>query len=130
MRKLLIATTLGAATILAGAIYATATATASSMRVLDGDTIELAGERVRILNIDTAELEARCPAELVLAQQARARLTDLLDDGPLDIRRIARRDRYGRTLATISVNGRDVGEVLISEGLARRWDGRRHPWCS
>lgn len=39
------------------------------------------------------------------------------------------KDRYGRTLGRVLVDGVDVGELLISEGLARRWDGRRHPWC-
>ena len=38
-------------------------------------------------------------------------------------------DRYGRMLATISVNGRDVGDMLISENLARPWEGKRRSWC-
>jgi micrococcal nuclease len=39
------------------------------------------------------------------------------------------RDRAGRTLGTVSVDGRDVGEVLVGEELARPWEGRRKPWC-
>ncbi|PAP96113.1 thermonuclease family protein [Mesorhizobium wenxiniae] len=39
------------------------------------------------------------------------------------------KDRYGRTLATIEVDGRDVGDILIGEGLARPWTGKRRPWC-
>jgi micrococcal nuclease len=45
-----------------------------------------------------------------------------IPDGP--------RDRYGRTLALVSVDSQDLGEALIAAGLARRWDGRRHPWCA
>ena len=30
-------------------------------------------------------------------------------------------DRYGRTLARITVNGQDAGEYLVSLGLARPW---------
>lgn len=30
-------------------------------------------------------------------------------------------DPYGRTLATVSVNGMDAGDYLISQGLARPW---------
>ena len=30
-------------------------------------------------------------------------------------------DRYGRTLARVSVGGRDAGDQLIRLGLARRW---------
>lgn len=39
------------------------------------------------------------------------------------------KDRYGRTLATIEVNGRDVGKIMIAEGLARPWTGKRRSWC-
>lgn len=35
----------------------------------------------------------------------------------------------GRTLAVVWVGGQDVGEVLVAEGLARAWGGRREPWC-
>lgn len=38
-------------------------------------------------------------------------------------------DRYGRTLAALSVNGVDAGDMLVSEGLARTWSGRREAWC-
>jgi hypothetical protein len=27
-------------------------------------------------------------------------------------------------------NGRSLGAMLVDEGLARRWDGARHPWCA
>ncbi len=41
-----------------------------------------------------------------------------------------KRDKYGRTLATLTANGRDVGDVLIGEGLARPYHGeRRKSWC-
>jgi micrococcal nuclease len=46
-----------------------------------------------------------------------------------DPRDSRRRDRYGRTLATTSVNDRDAGEVMIAEGLARPWDSKRQSWC-
>ncbi|WP_247642875.1 thermonuclease family protein [Roseibium sp. TrichSKD4] len=42
-------------------------------------------------------------------------------------------DRYGCTLSFVRVNGRDVGDMLVREGLARTWPdsggGRREPWC-
>src|SRR5437762_4160411 len=38
-------------------------------------------------------------------------------------------DRYGRKLRTVERNGRSLGEILIAEGLARRWGGARHSWC-
>jgi endonuclease YncB( thermonuclease family) len=42
---------------------------------------------------------------------------------------VGRRDRYDRVVAYIVVDGRDLGEVLMAEGLARAWRGRREPWC-
>lgn len=38
-------------------------------------------------------------------------------------------ERHGRALARIVVDGLDVGEILVAEGLARRSKPRRG-WCS
>lgn len=35
-------------------------------------------------------------------------------------------DQFGRMLRLVTVDGRSVGETLISEGLAQPWEGRRH----
>ncbi|WP_290897841.1 thermonuclease family protein [Hoeflea sp.] len=41
-----------------------------------------------------------------------------------------RTDRYGRTLACVYADGRDVAKALIAAGLARPYDGgRREGWC-
>jgi len=97
--------------------------------VVDGDTFWLRGEKVRIANIDAPEQsEPRCAAEAQLAHKATARLQALLNAGVPALTR-AGKDRYGRTLATVSVNGADVGRSLAAAGLARIWDGARHPWC-
>lgn len=103
--------------------------------IVDGDTVTIAGDRIRIANIDAPELHrAQCDAERRLAIVAKARIGELLRSGTIavhigDPRDGRRKDRHGRTLATITVDGRDVGEIMIAEGLARPWDGRRHPWC-
>jgi endonuclease YncB( thermonuclease family) len=40
------------------------------------------------------------------------------------------RDRYDRLLGRLIVNGTDVGNTLIAEGLARAYDGGRQlGWC-
>ncbi len=106
---------------------------ARACRAIDGDTIRCARERIRISNIDTPELgaHARCHAEAERAERAKRFTAERLAAGPVEVTRDARRprDRYGRTLATVRAGGRDLGEALIEAGLARRWDGRRHPWC-
>lgn len=101
-----------------------------SVRVIDGDTFDYAGERIRIADIDTPELRARCEDESRLARAATARLRVLLAAGPFELKRLGRdEDRYGRKLRIVTRGGRSLGDVLVSEGLARTWTGRREPWC-
>ena len=98
--------------------------------VHDGDTVRLcSGERVRIANIDAPELpdSPKCRdrrrqgwCDTRLAIESRDALRDMLRQGEPRLQRQGV-DRYGRTLARLSVNGRDVGETLVSAGLARRW---------
>lgn len=40
------------------------------------------------------------------------------------------KDRYGRVLARFRIGDTAAGDMLIAEGLARRWRGRREDWCS
>jgi endonuclease YncB( thermonuclease family) len=39
------------------------------------------------------------------------------------------KDKYGRTLAVIRISGRNVGDILIAEGLARSWPDGQEFWC-
>ena len=95
---------------------------------VDGDTLWWKGEKIRIADIDTPEIDGKCAYEKQTAIRARNRLATLLG-GKFRIHREGQ-DRYGRTLAIITVNGRSVGDMLVSEGLARTWTGRREPWCA
>jgi endonuclease YncB( thermonuclease family) len=108
-------------------------ASASDTYVIDGDTIVIAGEHIRIANIDAPEIgHYKCDAELRLGNVARARMQALTASGSISIVRGDHgrmTDKYGRSLGRVMVDGKDVGEILIAEGLARRWDGKRHPWC-
>lgn len=111
------------------------------IRIIDGDTFEMAGETIRIANIDAPERapRSRCQAEAALAEVARQELDGLLGaswagpHGSTVLPTIERdgRDRYGRTLARVrSVKGEDVGEALIARNAAVRWTGRRAEWCA
>jgi micrococcal nuclease len=108
-----------------------AKAPAEICQAIDGDTIQCVGRRVRLVNVDTPELHGQCPAEIALAHRALDFTAARLAAGEIAIVVDAHRprDRYGRTLAWVLVDGRDVGESLIAAGLARRWDGKRRPWC-
>ena len=100
--------------------------------VVDGDTIYLAGEKIRIAGIDAPEThDYGCASELALGERSAARLRELVNSGALTLTSIDRdEDRYGRKLRNVAVDGRDVGAVLVSEGLAREYGGGRQPWCA
>jgi micrococcal nuclease len=101
-------------------------------RVVDGDTIHTYdGTKYRLLGYDTPETyQAQCAEELALGQRATQRLKNLLSLGHVHLTESGKIDRYGRTLAWLTVDGQDVGGILISEGLARPYHGgRRGSWC-
>ncbi|MDI7864146.1 thermonuclease family protein [Rhizobiaceae bacterium n13] len=100
--------------------------------VVDGDTFWLDGVKIRIADIDTPEVsEPRCASEARLGARATDRLVSLLNGGAFDLEPLPDRDedRYGRKLRIVVRNGRSIGDILVSEGLARTWSGRREPWC-
>lgn len=104
----------------------------AEIRVWDGDSIRLGlaseAEAVRIFNIDAPEIAGQCAYETNLAQQSKNRLAELLAGRRVVIDRQGT-DRYGRTLAAVTVNGVDAGDALVSEELARTWSGHREAWC-
>ncbi len=67
-------------------------------------------------------------AEVRLAHRASNRLVELLNRGSVSIERHGA-DRYGRTLAVIRVEGQNVGDILVAEGLARYWPDGPEFWC-
>lgn len=99
--------------------------------VVDGDTIWLKGEKIRIADIDAPEThEYRCASEKALGDRATRRLHDLLESGAITLQGIERdKDRYGRKLRIVLVDGTSVGDTLVGEGLARYYGTGRRPWC-
>ena len=99
--------------------------------VVDGDTIWLSGQKIRIADIDTPETHpARCVEEQRLGDAATRRLQELMNAGPFSLESIDRdTDRYGRSLRIVTREGESVGGVLVNEGLARWYDGGRRSWC-
>ena len=99
--------------------------------VVDGDTFWFQGEKYRIADIDTPDTHpARCAQEAALGEAATDRLQQWLNDGAFSLESAERdADRYGRKLRVPTRGGESVGSVLVDEGLARPWEGRRRPWC-
>lgn len=81
---------------------------------VDGDTIRVGGERIRLRGIDTPELSE--PEGLA----AKQRLEELLRSGPMEIIPHGR-DVYDRLLADVFVNGQNVAEILKSEGFTKTY---------
>jgi endonuclease YncB( thermonuclease family) len=100
--------------------------------VIDGDTFRYEGQRIRIMDIDAPETRPpRCDFEADLGERATNRLRELLNEGPFLLKSTARdEDRYGRKLRVVTRDGRSLGGMLVAEGLAREWTGRRMPWCA
>lgn len=105
---------------------------AGGVTVTDGDTIRLGAERIRIENLDTPELGdgAECLAERRLADLALQRAGALFAQASeVSIARNGE-DQYGRTLARVTLDGEDFGRVMVREGYAAEWTGRRADWCA
>lgn len=99
--------------------------------VVDGDTLWLNGENIRLEGFDTPEPQTQIcggDQEKELAALASARLMELLNTNTWTVERSGA-DRYGRTLATIRIGGRDIGEWLVEERLARWWPDGHEWWC-
>lgn len=100
--------------------------------VVDGDTIWSEGVKIRVADIDTPEVsEPKCQSEASLGARATQRMLQLVNAGPFEMKAWEGRDedKYGRKLRVLMRDGRSLGDILVSEGLARSWTGRRQPWC-
>ncbi|MEM1432147.1 MAG: thermonuclease family protein [Pseudomonadota bacterium] len=89
-------------------------------RVIDGDTLRVAGETVRLFAVDAPEAAQVCRAAAsppwACGAAATAALEALVAEG---VRCTGRgRDRFGRLVALCQAGGRDVADDLVRAGLA------------
>ncbi len=101
------------------------------LRVIDGDTFRAGRERLRIENLDAPDIgsHAKCTLEAQRGARSAAYAQKLVARGPITIRSIGRRDRYGRELVHAYVGKRDFAELMIAAGHGRPWRGRSSNWC-
>lgn len=103
--------------------------------ITDGDTVRVVDRagadlgRIRLLGVDAPELAHDGQPEQCEALQARARLSQYAPVGTIATLvpdpSQADRDSHGRLLRYLVVNGRDVQEGLVRDGLARAyWPSR------
>lgn len=90
-------------------------------RVVDGDTLELAGRKVRLHGIDAPERGQMCQNEAGARYGCGAMATEWLRDlvKGQQVRCVALdTDRYGRIVAKCYAQGMDVGAALVLTGRA------------
>ncbi|MFC3100136.1 hypothetical protein [Altererythrobacter lauratis] len=105
--------------------------------VSDGDTFRLGERRIRIVGIDTAEMDAACEAEAAMAEASTVALREWLNRGPFTMtaRADAPTDRYGRELRTIRRTLPDGSEENLADWMRQNggargyWGEGRGGWC-
>lgn len=95
---------------------------AQSWRVIDGDTLDLGGERIRLFGIDAPERGQSC-GPLACGTAATDALAAILAAGPVRCTRV-NTDRYGRTVARCRAGGLDVNREMVRRGMA--WAYRQY----
>lgn len=113
--------------LLSSLVTAQQSRTVKVLRVIDGDTFVLtSGEKVRLLGIDTPEMDCKVTAEKLLALQAAQNSKELIEGKSVKLTFDGNtRDIFGRTLAyvwLINKVGKDsifLQAELLKTGLAR-----------
>ena len=108
------------------------TVPSKSLYLIDGDTAKYNGQTYRLVGYDTPETwMPKCDFEQALGEMATQRARELVRDaGAVNFTILPGKDVYNRGLARIAITGNDLGDILISEGLARRYvSGKRKGWC-
>ncbi len=92
--------------------------------VIDGDTIEIHGARVRLFGIDAPESDQLChdahSYQYRCGQKASNALFEFIDRRPVDCVEVDR-DRYKRAVSVCTVGGTDIADWLVRNGLALDW---------
>ena len=91
-----------------------------NLKITDGDTIKINGEKIRFSGIDTPELKQTCLNEGVkhfCGKEAKQILVDKIANNKVTCIREGK-DRYKRTLAECSVNKESLSSYLVRSGYA------------
>lgn len=113
-------------------LFTAAASAGEPVRVIDGDTLKLGSERVRLWGIDAPESRQTCRdargVAFTCGQTAAAVLRGLIgQESP--ICEMVERDRFGRMVARCQVSGLDLGGAMVAAGWAvdfERYSGGRY----
>jgi endonuclease YncB( thermonuclease family) len=106
----------------------------SEPAMINGDTVQdgVTGALYRIANIDAPEIGVGAPCFHARQKGEAARRSAIRAIGAAHevcVRATRRIDGQGRRIAFVYVDGADLGEGLIAQGLAAPWKGYREHWC-
>lgn len=113
-------------------------------RVIDGDTVAFQADfmpaplkpelSIRVLGVDTPEKghRAACPQEAAAAEKASAFTKERIAKGKRIQIELKSHDKYGgRVLGDIIIDGERLSALLIANGHARPYDGKKKSsWCN
>ncbi|PCJ39711.1 MAG: nuclease [Alphaproteobacteria bacterium] len=97
------------------------------MYVIDGDTVVVNGEHIRLLAIDAPELHGKCRSEKTSAYQAKGFVQGVLATNRFWIVRKGT-GKYSCTLTNLWTGNKTLSEFLLNTDLARKYAGDRKPW--
>lgn len=92
---------------------------AAEVRVVDGDTLVLDGERIRLNGIDAPE------SDTISGEVATRFMRHLVDGRPVVVTERFKKDRYGRTVASVEADEDDLACAMLESGNAEyvgKWD--------
>ena len=100
---------------------------ADNLKIVDGDTIVLNGEKIRFLGIDTPELKQTCEMEqgklIDCGFLTKDYLQKLLESEPGDlIIKPIGVDYYQRILIRLFKGKTDIGKKMVEEGMSYSYD--------
>jgi micrococcal nuclease len=95
--------------------------------VVDGNTFWYGGEFMRLQAVNPPATQVACTSST--ADAAKNRLMKLLNTGEIFVFRYGT-DPEGHTLTQVLVEGKEVGQTLISEGLAQPSTASTGAFCS
>lgn len=92
-----------------------------AVQVVDGDTLRIGAQRIRLYGIDAPERAQRCEGAdgrpYACGAAATEALTRLIGSARPDCAE-RDRDRYGRSVAVCSIAGRDLNRAMVAQGWA------------
>ncbi|NRA69371.1 MAG: thermonuclease family protein [Gammaproteobacteria bacterium] len=95
-------------------------------KVYDGDGLKV---KMRLAHIDAPEIEGKCEYEKELAEQARDYTQAFVKYDNITIKVIGT-GRYGRPIIEVRSSQGYLNQLLVDNGLARKYNGKRRSWCN